>query len=493
MHDLPLLLLCSLLALAPTVLRFARSHWPFWVRLLGHAVLLVLLTIFASRLFGSPLHPHFLPSLEGPVRRLWQQLIEAGWWLLVARFAIVLGRFFVVLENRPRETQIVSDLVAAAIVIVAALAIVNFAFEVPIRGLLATSGIIAIVLGLALQSTLSDVFSGIAVGLERPYKVGDLVWIEGGVEGRIIQVTWRATHVSTGDGNVAVVPNSIVARARIINRSAPDPSRRETIGLSLSSLAVPEHVLTTLAAATRACSLIAARPAPAFSCVGLRGDGAGYEVSFSTADSDGLAAARTELYTSIHRHLRHAGIPLAVGGMPGQAEGVPRAVDVLAQSELFGVLGERQRERIAATAHPMTFEEGQALITQGEPAEALHFLVRGVVEVSVTSTGASGNLVSEVVHRMAPGESLGAIGLITGGTYGATAVALTGVQTYRLDRADILAAIRSEPLLDQALDAVAKRAMILIKRDPAMHDDVPLDRPEQIHHRLGRLLRALGA
>lgn len=72
---------------------------------------------------------------------------------------------------------------AGAIAVATLLAIVNFAFEVPIRGLVATSGVIAIVLGLALQSTLSDVFSGIAVGLERPYKAGDLLWVEGGIEG----------------------------------------------------------------------------------------------------------------------------------------------------------------------------------------------------------------------------------------------------------------------------------------------------------------------
>jgi small-conductance mechanosensitive channel len=54
----------------------------------------------------------------------------------------------------------------------------------PLQGLLATSGIIAIVLGLALQSTLSDVFSGISLNIEKPFRIGDEILLEGGAEGR---------------------------------------------------------------------------------------------------------------------------------------------------------------------------------------------------------------------------------------------------------------------------------------------------------------------
>ena len=66
-----------------------------------------------------------------------------------------------------------------------ALAIVDIVFAVPISSLAATSGVNAVVIGLALQSTLSDVFSGLAVGIERPYRAGDVLWIEGGIDGRV--------------------------------------------------------------------------------------------------------------------------------------------------------------------------------------------------------------------------------------------------------------------------------------------------------------------
>jgi len=83
--------------------------------------------------------------------------------------------------------------------------------------MLATSGVIAIVLGLALQSTLADVFSGIAVDLERPYKPGDLLWVEGDIEGIVVQVSWRSTQIMTRHNNIAIVPNSVIAKAIVTN------------------------------------------------------------------------------------------------------------------------------------------------------------------------------------------------------------------------------------------------------------------------------------
>jgi len=46
---------------------------------------------------------------------------------------------------------------------------------------------------------LSDVVSGIAVDVEGPYKVGDLLWVEGGIEGHFIQSIGVSTHIVTGD------------------------------------------------------------------------------------------------------------------------------------------------------------------------------------------------------------------------------------------------------------------------------------------------------
>ena len=78
----------------------------------------------------------------------------------------------------------------------------------PIEGLLATSGIVALVLGLALQSTLADLFSGIALNIEDPFGAGDRITVDGGNEGQAIEINWRATRIRNRSGDTTVIPNS---------------------------------------------------------------------------------------------------------------------------------------------------------------------------------------------------------------------------------------------------------------------------------------------
>lgn len=72
--------------------------------------------------------------------------------------------------------------------------------------------------------------------------------------------------------------------------------------------------------------------------MGLRGDGAAYEIGYSVAASDKLGAARTELHGQVQRHLRNAGIPLAIAGSSTvRALSVPTPEELLQDSDLFGV------------------------------------------------------------------------------------------------------------------------------------------------------------
>jgi small-conductance mechanosensitive channel len=221
------LLLSTLLLMAALAIPRLRPGWPVWLRMTIRIGAFIGLTALIAQGTGSPLSPRW--DVAEPDRQLWQQAIEAGWWLLAGRVAVGAVRLFVVLKNRPRETRILSDLLAGAVYVATLLSIVTFAFAIPLGGLLATSGVIAIVLGLALQSTLSDLFSGVAVGLEKPYAAGDQVWIEGGIEGQVVDVNWRSTRIATIDNNLAVIPNSVIAKARLVNRSAPTPRRGSSV------------------------------------------------------------------------------------------------------------------------------------------------------------------------------------------------------------------------------------------------------------------------
>lgn len=414
-----------------------RPRWPQWIRVAWRAATFAVLTWLVHRTVGSPLQPAFRDDALG--EQAWGQLLEAAWWLTGAWVAVGASRLLVMLERQPRHTKIASDLIAGAIYVATVLAVVNFAFAIPVAGLLATSGVIAIVLGLALQSTLSDVFSGIAIGLERPYNTGDLIWIEGGIEGRVLQINWRSTQVVTGHSNVAIVPNSVIAKARLVNRNAPTLLRGDTIEVRLDAQAPVVLCIEALTAAVRTCCFLGT-PVPSVSCTGVHGDGATYEIAYSVASSEQLSSARSELFAQVQRHLRHAGIALAVPGRVLQRQvPVPTEQELLGGTSVFGMLEPTQLDALAAQLTAVWLRPGDELFREGQEPERIFVLASGTVEVR------AGEPAPCPARRLGPGEALGAREVLTGALLSGTATALTQVKAYGIERVAFEAALETVP------------------------------------------------
>ncbi|MEI9985558.1 MAG: mechanosensitive ion channel domain-containing protein [Aliidongia sp.] len=230
-----------------------------WYRIATNGVLLAVLTAAVVATAGSPLEPQFTQAMA--VDRLSQQILVSLWWVIGARVLVELICATALIKQFSIEGRMFPDLIAGLVYLAALLTIVNTVFSFPIGGLVATSGIIAIVLGLALQSTLADVFAGIAVGIERPFSIGDLVWVEGPIEGEIVQINWRSVQIRTFGNDMATVPNSLVAKSRIVNRSVPTKRRSDTVHLTCDAALAPERVFELIQWAVLLCpDILQTRP-----------------------------------------------------------------------------------------------------------------------------------------------------------------------------------------------------------------------------------------
>lgn len=478
------LLLAAFVVVATVAVPRLWRRWPAWLRMALGIAAVAVLTLLVGRLLGSPLAPRF--ASDGA---LWQPVIEAAWWVLAGRVAVGAVRLFLVVKDRPRETRILSDLLAAAIHVAVGLAIVTLVFAVPIGGLLATSGVVAIVLGLALQSTLSDVFSGLAVGLEKPYRAGDLLWVEGDIEGQVIQVNWRSTQIGTIDNNVAIVPNSIIAKSKLVNRSAPTPRRFSGIDIRLDPRAIPEQCAETLLAAARGCGTLLDEPAPSVACTGLRGDALSYRINFAIPTSTVLVAARDELFARVHRHLRHAGIALAIDGKGRlRPAAAPTVAQLLETSDLFGPMQATDRDALATHFEVIRLRPGEVLLEQNQVPDALLLIAAGTLGVSLP-----GSQTSRIVNRLGPGETLGAAGLVTGAPFTATAAALTAMTLHRLDKDALVVAIAARPDLALAMEALAERVIEAMRRNGVAEADTASARSDALRDKLRGFLRLLNA
>jgi branched-chain amino acid transport system substrate-binding protein len=145
---------------------------------------------------------------------------RALWWLVPARLAtLTVDRFvWAPLESRTqrRVPTVFRIVTAGAIYALAGFGIVSFVLERPVTSLLATSGLLTLIVGLAVQSNLRDIFSGVILNLERPFMLGDWVRINRTL-GQVHDISWRTTRLLNDKDQVVAFANGKVVEAEIEN------------------------------------------------------------------------------------------------------------------------------------------------------------------------------------------------------------------------------------------------------------------------------------
>ena len=109
----------------------------------------------------------------------------------------------------------------------------SFVWGREIGGAIAALGVTSLIVGLALQEPLGNLFSGLVLLMERPFEVGETIEV-GSVSGVVKEVNWRSAHIEALGGATQVVPNSTLNRETILNFSRPRPVRMELIDVGFS-------------------------------------------------------------------------------------------------------------------------------------------------------------------------------------------------------------------------------------------------------------------
>ena len=137
-------------------------------------------------------------------------------------------------------------------------------------------------------------FAGLVLSFSRPYRPGDWISLDGGLEGRVLELNWRATHVLTGRRDLAIVPNSTIAKAKIVNVSSPSGLHGVTIAVQLDATTAPAARTEMLGHAILNCQLIMATPAPTITVKAINATYTDFEFTFSSTSSQRYPGRRTK-------------------------------------------------------------------------------------------------------------------------------------------------------------------------------------------------------
>ena len=294
--------------------------------------------------------------------------------------------------------------------------------------LLATSAVGAVVVGFALQDTLGNAFAGLAIQSEKPFSLGHWVKV-GDFEGRVVEVTWRATKLRTKTGNFIVLPNNIVGKEPIINFSEPVAPTRIQVDVGVHYDAPPNRVKTVLREALSQCPLVLQSPAPEIEMGNFAPSSIDYYVRFWIDDyaRDEVARdqVRSAIYYAFKRHEIEIPYPIQTEisiDPPVRDERLRTAERevMLAGVDLFAPLTEEQRRAVAAATTMATFGDGETIVRQGQPGDSMYLVCSGRVAVKIDSR-------ADAIAVIEKGGYFGEMSLLTGDARSADVVAIGDV------------------------------------------------------------------
>src|SRR5262249_14582073 len=145
------------------------------------------------------------------------------------------------------------------------------------------SAVSVVVVGFAAQDTLGNAFAGLGIQIEKSFRVGH--WIKvGEFEGKVEQVTWRATKIHTRDGTYVIVPNNTISKESITNYSEPIMPARLHVDVGATYLKAPNEVKVAILDAVAQSPLALATPTPRVLLTSFGASSIDYRVQFWVAD-----------------------------------------------------------------------------------------------------------------------------------------------------------------------------------------------------------------
>lgn len=374
---------------------------------------------------------------------LWERVVERGMGL--------------------RMPRLLRQVLALLLVVIGFAALLNQVWDVAIATVLATTGVLGLVLGLALRPILTDLFSGIALNIEQPFRLNDFVMLRprgqrDPIVGTVREVNWRCTRVLTPEDNLISVPNSVVAAAIVENLSFPSPVSEQEVDITLAWDAPTPRVEAVLKAAVAeawAQGATAGDRPPTVRLCRLDGNGCTYKIVYLLDPRrKPKGPARHLLLGCVRQHLRCAGlqpaappeaaVPPAPPHVPDHAQPADR-LRLLAEVWLLSVLDEAERATLADGVQVLALAAGQAVVDEGDAGDSMFVVAAGTLEVRQAGVR---------IDALGPGAIFGEMSMLTGEPRSARVLALVPAVVYEVPHAVMARLMAARPALAEALSQV---------------------------------------
>ena len=354
--------------------------------------------------------------------------------------------------------QLFRDLGRFVLVLLGSSIVLSTVWGADLGGFLTALGVGSLVLGLALQDSLGNIFSGVALLFEQPIRLGD--WVEiGDKQGQVVEVNWRAVHLLTGDNNLVVVPNSELGKTSFTNMSRPGTSYIQCLHLKFALDDPPNTVKEVLESTALEMAGVLAEPPPKATLASFNDSSVSYVLEVGCPSFEEAGDLADALLTRLWYASRRRGLTMPY---PTQvtvpyrppverlAETTERdRLEVLGRS-CFAALPQADLQRMASHCLVRGYGAGEVVLQQGTPLTSLLLILAGEAELLLSTPGGA-----RAIGILSPGEVCGEEMILLHNRVASTTMrSACDLQVMVIDGATLHALIDAHPRLGADLKAV---------------------------------------
>ena len=387
--------------------------------------------------------------------------------------------------------SLMRDLFSLVCYVTAGAVILRYTLDLSFAALLPGSALLGIILGLALQDTLGNLFSGISLHADKPFQVGDVITV-GRHTGVVMSVTWRAVKLKTFSNQIVLVSNSSISKESI--EVAPQNGQNaRVVPFSAVYTDSPAKVIHAVREAVREADNVLRYITPVVRIRNLADSGVEYEVKYWLSDyarhHDTDALVRQRIWYAFRRNGFTFAFPTRTVHIeqPAPAGDDRRDADSLAgllsSVDIFAPLSSGELQSLAATAARRVFAPGETIIRAGDDGASMFVVSRGSVDVRVDADGTP-----RTINRLAEGAFFGEMALFTGEPRTASVVAAEETEVLEIVHDAMRGLFQTNPDLVEALSrAINERRAGLLANASAPGGDE--ETPDGLLSRIRRFFR----
>lgn len=374
--------------------------------------------------------------------------------------------------SQPEVSSLIKTVLSIVIYIVSFFIVFQTQYpDVPLAPLFTGSTILGIVVGLALQDTLGNLFAGIALQADQPFQVGDVVTLEGQHGGGVVEtVSWRGVKIRTFQNKLLVISNSVMGK-EIIEVAPKGNLNARLVFFNTEYVVSPSRTIQIVRDAVRQVENVSTKIRPIVRIKNLGESGVDWEIKYWAEDyskfNDTDALVRQRIWYVFNREGIEFAYPTRTIYMeqrveePSLVEYENTVAEHLQQVPVFVPLAEEELEKLAKGSATRVYAPGEAIVRQGQEGNSMFVITRGSVTVRIKEGD-----VRKEINKLTANDFFGEMSLLTGQPRTATVVADEETEVIQIKKSSLRPLFEANPdLMTSICQIIEERRVVLVERE----------------------------